>query len=264
MQRIEVVDPTAFAVGGGAIWLTHFNTGSVDRVDPRTGHTTQAVSLTLPTPIVPGDRQFLPVNISAGGGSVWVSTARGWLAQIDSSSSRVVRMVRAPFDATGQVVVGSDAAWVAENSLGVGLVRPNGHRLQIRPIPDGRGRPLAVDQLEIGGGLVWTYGQTTDAGGPNGAPVLTNGAFITTLDERTGRSVHQLRFPVGPYGIAYGSGALFVADYDNGRLFRIDPGYRIHPLPRIRGTGILVTVTPGAIWATTKSGILRRIAVPTR
>lgn len=61
---------------------------------------------------------------------------------------------------------------------------------------------------------------------------------------------------------------MFAVNFQNGHLFRIDREYRIHPLyrVRVRGSGILITditVTPGAIWVTTKSGLLRRIAVPT-
>ena len=261
VQRIDVVDPTAFAVGAGAIWLTHINRGSVSRVDPRTGHTSRTVLLTLPTPIVPGERRFLPVNISAGAGSVWVSTARGWLAQIDPGSPRVVRMVRAPGDATGQVVVGFSATWVAESSLGVGVVRAGSSRLKLLWIKSRSAGAVAVDQLAVGGGRVWAYGDIAAGAAPSGGGVLTNAARLVTLDPRTGRVIHQLPFPAGPYGIAYGNGALFAADAETGQLFRIDPEYRIHPVPGVRGRGILVTVTPGAIWVA-RPGLLLRIAVP--
>jgi hypothetical protein len=263
VQRIDVVDPTAFAIGGGAMWLTHFNTGTVSRVDPGTGHTTETVSLVLATPIVAGDRRFMPVDISAGDGSVWVSTARGWLAQIDPSSSRVVRMVRAPGDATGRVVVGSGSTWVADSSLGVGVVRAGSRRLKLLWIKSGPAGAVAVDQLAVGGGRVWAYGEIAAGASPKGGGVLTKTARLVTLDPRTGRIIHQQPFPAGAYGIAYGNGALFVAGYQNGQLFRVDAEYRIRPLPPVRGHGILITVTPGAIWVTTKSGLLLRIAIPT-
>jgi len=263
VQRIGVVDPTAFAIGGGAIWLTHFNLGSVSRVDPWTGHTTQTVSLALPTPIVAGDRQFLPVNISAGQGSVWVSTARGWLAQIDSSSSRLVRIVRAPGDVTGQVIIGSDATWVAESSLGVGVVRPGSHRLKLLWIKSGSVGAVAVDQIARGGGRVWAYGEIAAGATRNGGGMSTNMARVVVVDQRTGRVIRQLPLPNGPYEIAYGSGDLFAANYRTGRLFRIDANYRVHALQSVRGA-MLIAVTPGAIWATTKSGLVRRIAIPTR
>ncbi len=83
-QRIDVVDANAFAIGGGGLWITHFYEGTVSRIDLPTGHTTRTVKLALPKPIVPGDHQFVPNSISAGGDSVWVTTARGWVARIDA------------------------------------------------------------------------------------------------------------------------------------------------------------------------------------
>jgi len=172
-------------------------------------------------------------------------------------------MVHAPFDATGQIVIGAHATWVAESSLGVGVVRPGDSRLKLLPIKAGGGQ-IAVDQLAVGGGLVWAYGEIATGASRTGGGVATNAARVAALDERTGKIIHQLRLSAGPYAIAYGDGALFAADYQNGHLFRIDPGYRIHPLHQLRRPANLITVAPGAIWATTKSGVLRRIAVPTR
>lgn len=262
VQRIDVTDPQAFAIGDGALWIVDFYAGSVKKVDPRTGRATQTISLPLLKRLGPDGRRFLPSNISAGRGAVWVASARGWLAEINARSGQVVSMVHAPFDATGHVVVGAHGTWVAESSLGVGVVRPGDSRLKLLAIKAGSGQ-VAVDQLALGGGLVWAYGQIAAGASRNGGGVLTNTARLVTLDQRTGRVVHQLRFPNGPYGIAYGSGGLFAANSLTGRLFHIDASYRVHALRPVRG-GTLIAVTPGAIWATTKSGVVRRIAVPTR
>ncbi len=263
VQRIDVTDPQAFAIGDGAAWIVDFYAGRVKRVDPRTGRTIQTVSLPLLKRLGPDGRRFLPSDISAGRGAVWVASARGWLAEINARSGRVVSLVRAPFDATGHVVVGAHGTWVAESSLGVGVVRPGDSRLKLLAIKTGSGQ-VAADQLALGGGLVWAYGEIAASASRNGGGVLTNTARLITLDQRTGRIVHQLRFPAGPYEIAYGSGGLFAANSRTGRLFRIDTRYRVHALRPVRGPGTLIAVTPGTIWATTKSGVVRRIAVPTR
>ncbi len=173
----------------------------------------------------------------------------------------VVSLVRAPFDATGQVVVGEHGTWVAESSLGVGVVRPGDPRLKLLAIKAGTGQ-VAVDQLALGGGLVWAYGEIAAGASRNGGGMLTDTARLVTLDLRTGRIVHQLRFPAGPYGIAYGSDGLFAANFRTGRLFRIEASYRVHALGPVQGPGTLIAVTPGTIWATTKSGVVRRVAVP--
>ncbi len=263
VQRINVTDPQAFAIGDGSLWLAHFYRGQVTRIDPRTGRTAQNISLPPLNRLAQDGRRFLPESITAEPGAVWVASARGRLAEIDPSSGQIVSMLHAPFDATGQIV-GSHETWVAESSLGVGIVRPGASRLKLLPIQAGSGQ-LAIDQLALGGGLVWAYGEIATGASNNGSGTLTNTARLVTLDRRTGRIVHQLSLPAGPYAIAYGDGALFMADDRNGQLLRIDPAYRIHPLRRVRGLGrTLITVTPDAIWATSSSGVLRRIAIPAR
>jgi streptogramin lyase len=260
-QRIAVADLNAFAVGDGAIWIAHFWAGTVSRLDPRTGRTTLTSSLELPARIGPGDHRFLPSSIGVGAGAVWVATARGWLARIDPRSGHVVSMVRAPLDATGQVVVGRHAAWVAESSLGVGVVRSASRRLKLLWIRSGTAGAVAVDQVALGGGRVWAYGDVAAGASRSGGGVATNQARIVILAQRTGKISRQLRFPAGPYQIAYGNGALFAANYRTGQLFRIDASYRVEPLQRVHGPGTLIAVTPGAIWATTASRTLRRIDV---
>lgn len=191
-----------------------------------------------------------------------MSSGRGWLAHIDASSGAIVSMISAPGDATGEIVVGPHSTWVAESSLGVGVVRVHSRHLRLLSISAGALNVVAVDKLAVGGGLVWAYGVIAAGGGPGGGGTLTSAARVVSLDERTGRITHILRFPAGPYGIAYGNGALFAADFKSGRLFRVGPNYRVHFLRRVRGPGTLVAVTPGAVWATTRSGTLRRITVP--
>ena len=159
VQRIDVAGLGVFAVGDGAIWVAHFWAGTVSRIDPRSGLTTRIASLTLPDPIRPGDRRFLPSSIAAGAGGVWVTTAHGWLARIDPRSGQVVSLVRAPFDATGQVVVGRHVAWVAEDSLGVGVVRSPSRRMKLLWIRSGSAGAVVVDQVALGGGRVWAYGE---------------------------------------------------------------------------------------------------------
>jgi hypothetical protein len=73
--------------------------------------------------------------------------------------------------------------------------------------------------------------------------VLTNRAAVVAVDERTGTVIHELGFPSGRYTIAYGSGALFVADFRSGQLFRIDANYAVHRLQPVRGPGTLIAVT---------------------
>ncbi|MEO8969026.1 MAG: hypothetical protein ABI355_15310 [Solirubrobacteraceae bacterium] len=263
VARIDVTNPSAFAIGAGMVWIVDFYAGRVRRVDPRTGRTTQTISLPHLKRLGPDGRRFLPSNISASRAALWVASARGWVAEINTRSGRVVSLVRTPFDATGHVAVGQHATWVAESSLGVGVVRPGDSRLTLLAIK-ARSDQVTVDQIALGGGLVWAYGEIAARASQNRGGELTDTARLVTLNPRTGRIIHQLRFPAGPYEIAYGSGELFAANYRTGQLFRIDASYRLHALRSVRGPGTLIAVTPGAIWATTRSAVMRRITVSSR
>ena len=261
-RRIGVVDTNAFAIGDRALWLSHFYEGTISRIDPQTGLTTRTIKLALPIPIVAGDRRFLPSSISAGNGSVWVTTARGWVARIDARSGRVDEMLRAPFDVTGNAVTGPHGTWIAESGLGIGFVRATSSRVRVRAIRSGRDGRVAVDQLAVGGGRVWLYGEVVIRANNGVNYVSTDRARLITLDERDGRVIHDQPFPDGPYTIAYGNQALFAANFRTGRLYRMDATYRVHALRLLGGPGTLIAVTPGALWATTKPGVLQRIAVP--
>lgn len=260
IMRIPVSSPQAFAVGAGAVWIVHFWSGTVTRVATATGKTTKTVSLVLPSPYFSGDRRFLPYSISIANGTVWVATARGWLAEIVGATGRLVAMFPAPHESTGQVAAGARGTWVAESTRGLGLIRRRADRLKLRSITNGRNRPLAIDQVAIGGGRLWSYGITTRASSTG--TVLGSAAVLTAVDERTGTITRQLPVPAGPYDLVYGDGALFLANAHNGRLLRVNRDYTTHQLHPIRPAGRLLTVTRGALWTATKAGALQRRALP--
>ncbi|MDQ6777756.1 MAG: hypothetical protein M3071_16455 [Actinomycetota bacterium] len=124
----------ALATGGGAIWIAQFMAGTVTRIDPATLRTTATIHLALPKPIVAAGRRlygFLPSGISVGGGKVWVSIARGLIAEIDARSARVVAMVPSPSEET-HTTTDRHGTWVAEDLGGVGFLGPGRNRLTIR------------------------------------------------------------------------------------------------------------------------------------
>jgi hypothetical protein len=75
IKRIPVADPTVLTGGDGAIWIAHFATDEVTRIDPQTGRTTATIHLETPKPYTTsGDRRFRPSGISSEpvrSGSPW-------------------------------------------------------------------------------------------------------------------------------------------------------------------------------------------------
>ncbi len=254
IKQFPVVDPQALAVGAGVVWLAHFNTSSVTRLDPRSGRTTATIHLVLPRPVIRNDRRFLPASISVGGGAVWVSTARGQIAEIDPRTLRTEAMVRSPGE-QANMIAGRDGTWVAENLAGLGVIGPGGHQLAIDPVSS-TAQAVDVSALAAGGGLIWAYGSTLDDAGGNDASV------VTAVEPRGLRTVGQWRIAGADDSIVYDDGALYAADLARGLVFRIEPGQRVRAFRSIRESESLVTGAPGALWVTTASGRLLRITLP--
>jgi hypothetical protein len=259
IKQFPVTDPQALAIGGGAIWIAHFLSGTVTRVDPRNGRTTASVRLVLPVPVSPHDRQFLPSSISVGAGKVWVSTARGWIAEIDQRTHRLVAMLPTPSE-DNTTVVGAAGTWVAEDLLGVGFAAPGAHRLHVRQVSVDGGQQLDVTQLAAGGGLIWAY-----ASGPVAGPSYIgwrNISVVTAINPRTQRTVRTWQFAGANGSIAYDQGSTYVSDFSNGQLLRITPHHNVQELDSVRGSEAIVAATPGALWARTERGRLVRLTLP--
>jgi hypothetical protein len=256
IKRFPVAEPEALTIGGGAIWIAHFPTGTVTRVDPRDGRTTATTHLVLPAPIVRHDRQFLPAGISLGAGKVWVWSARGWVAEIDQQTSRLVAMLRSPSE-DNVTVVRRSGTWVAEELAGLGFAAPGAHQVSIRPVSFA-GQHIDVNQLAAGGGLIWVYGSFLN-------PAYTGEhwtSVVTAIDPRTHRTVSQWQFAGANDSFAYDDGATYVGDFQQGLLFRISPNHTVQTLHSVRGSEGLVAATPGALWATTNTGKMVRLSIP--
>jgi hypothetical protein len=100
--------------------VTLFNASAVAKIDLATNEVTTTISLKLPKSVCsnecPGAFDFVPVNVVAGHGAVWVSTARGYVAHIDAASNRVVAMIRTEPDQTGSMAVVNGAVLVSQGN----------------------------------------------------------------------------------------------------------------------------------------------------
>jgi len=249
--RVAVNDPGVLTSGNGQIWLAHFATGTVSRMNPQTGQTTATVQLKLPTAVVPGDRRFLPSGISFAAGTVWVTTARGWTAAIDSRSATLDRMIRSSSQATS-VTTSDGLTWVADELSGVGTVTANKTHVTRHQIT-WAGHPLSIETVAHGAGLIWALGSRTDG------HALTTGAVVTAINPKSGHLTRQWPVPGGATMIVTNRGA-YVAPLNGGQIEHLTATHRVQttPAPEFRK---LTTATPHALWATTRDGNLLRIAL---
>lgn len=248
-----------FTIAGRAIWVAHFGSGDVARIDPVSGRVTASVRLRLPAPIVRNDRQFLPDSLSYAGGYVWASTERGWIAQIDARTGALVRMFRTPSQ-NNITAIDRQGTWVAEELDGVGLLAPHGKRIRIHTILQA-GSPLDVYDVLNGGRTIWALASpdTTE---------LNAEKVALSIDPRSDRVIHRVRVPTAESGAVVAGGALYLADLARGRIYRVSPDGTLATFSTPRHDAWLATASHGALWAATsvtprqKHGQLFRISLP--
>jgi hypothetical protein len=181
-----------------------------------------------------------PFAIAAGYGSIWALTRQPSPAvwRIDPRSNRVSgRPTRLPID-PWSVAVGVGSVWVTPNGADGRLTRINPRtgritgRIAARPVYFG-------SAIAIGAGDVWTG---------NDDERYQAGATVTKLDPRTDRLVGAPLVLGSPQSIAFGAGAVWVADH-TGWLVKIDPRTMKILARRRLGFGPHgVVVTAGAVY----------------
>lgn len=228
-------DPTAVAVGFGAVWVANNTDGTVDRLDPATGRLRgRAIS------VGPG-----PLAVATGEGGVWVATGDGYVRRLDPSTGQVARG-RARIDGLTGLAVGEGAVWATSSAAGtLTRIDPRTGQVQGRPLPVGQG----PTDVAVGGGSVWVADSVA--------------GHVVRVDPRsvrvTGRTPVAHAQPAGQVlALTFGEGAVWVAKTDARLaqpidLVRLDPSTgRSSGAPlRISGrVGLRLAAGAGAVWAT--------------
>ena len=250
---------SAFTIAGGGLWVAHFLNGQVARLNPVTGRVTASLQLRLPKPVAGHDRRFffMPVNLSSAGGYVWASTARGWLAEIDVHTAKLVRMVSTPSE-DNATTTDRYGTWVAEDLDGFAVLAPGAKRLRIHGVMQA-GLPVDVYDMIGSGGQLWALAS------PDSTASVT---FVLRIDPRTGRVIRRVSVPTSNPGSAVTGGALYLADLPRGRLYRVSGNGVLTTISTPRHRAWLAAAADGALWAATgaapgqKHGRLLRIALP--
>jgi streptogramin lyase len=252
LNSYPVADPGVLTASTGAIWIAHFATGDLSRVNAKTGHTVATLHLQLPRPNAWGDRAFLPSGITFTGGRVWVTTARGHVAEIDPHHLHVVRTIHSTSQAASTTTAAGNT-WIADEKYGIGTIDLKNTQVIRHRIP-WHGKPVSIETVATGAGLIWSLGAKTDGSS------LTTGTVVTTTDPATGRIIHQWSTPTGASMIVTNHGA-YVAGLHGGQILHLTASQRTQTIDGPSFSD-LTTATPHALWATTKRGKLLRIALP--
>jgi len=265
IKRFPVSDPTALTSGADALWVAHFETGDISRINAQTGRVTGTTHVQFAKPIATsrhgdgGYRRFEPAAISFGAGRIWASDGLGYVAEIHPGTARLERIVFTSSEATSSTSA-AGLTWVADELNGVGTFAAGSNHVGIHLISWAR-QPVDVGTVAYGAGLIWALGDETSFLTSLTHP--TSVGVVTTLNPHTGRIVDQ--WPISPQASALvlGNGSAYVGDDNNGRLLRLTPP---HGLQVLHGPNAaqLTAVTAHALWAINKSGQLLRIGLARR
>jgi len=203
-RLIDTGGATCVAVGGGAVWVTNSDANKVVRVDP--------VSASLSEIPLGG----FPEGVAYGFHSVWVAAsdppdgANGAVSRIDPTTNQVVKTILVP-NLPEFVAAGSGMVWTTSNNGTIVEIDPktNQNVASIRITNGGR------TTVAAGGGRAWA------------AELQTRGETgrVYEIDPNSGnvRALPATLPVVSPLGMAFGAGALWIADYKAGNVIRYQP-----------------------------------------
>jgi len=187
-----------------------------------------------------------PVSVATGEGWVWALTRQPHPAvwRIDPRSNRVVGTpTRLPVD-PWHLAVGAGSVWVTPNGADGRLLRINPRTGRISARISAR-LVYFGSVLAFGAGFVWTG---------NDDERYQGGATVSKVNPRTNRVVGDPLVLGSPQSIAFGHGALWVADH-TGWLVKIDPGtFKVVARQRLDFGAHGVVVTDDAVYVADAHG----------
>lgn len=244
------------AVGRPGVFVIDFWRDNVRRLDPATLRVAAKLGLVLPFELVPGDDEFLPYDVAVTKKAIWVSTARGVVARLDPSGSRVVATVRLPFDAGGEIATDDGALWIAESLAGVYRVDSEANRVEAGLRIGPPRQRLSINEVLVGGGKVFAVGVRTRR------DVALGENALARIDPGSNRVEAVTALPAGPLALAYGNGSLWAARFGGTSVDRIDPSTgKVRDRISAR-VGTALIVAGGRLWTASRDGTVRQIRTP--
>jgi DNA-binding beta-propeller fold protein YncE len=232
--------PSNIAVGEGSVWMLNTEDATVSRVDPRSG----AVIRTF-------EPRRRPADVAAGAGALWIHSKPGrrtWLSRVDPATAEVTRTVQLPGGASGlategfpTVAVGAGGVWTINPDETVSRIDAASGRL-VTTISS----PAGASTISAGGEGVWVLGWENK---------------LWRIDPRTNRFGDPIELGSNRLlGIAVGAGSVW-ATSEEGLLWRVEPGPRPFFRSIDVGAGVqYVAFGDGAVWtANWNDGTLSRV-----
>jgi ABC-type branched-subunit amino acid transport system substrate-binding protein/DNA-binding beta-propeller fold protein YncE len=239
--------PSDLAAGAGALWVGHgggrppFVTDSISRIDPDSGAITRTVKLPDTSGGVLGAPSMGYPRIAVGAGAVWASNPDETVSRIDPKTGRIVATidVGAPQRA---IAAGEEGVWfLSWDSRSVTRIDPRTNRLA-QTIPIGSS---FLSGIAVGAGSVWA---TSEEG------------LLWRIEPGPRPITRTIDVGVGVAYVAFGEGAVWTANYVDGKVSRIDPHTNTVAASVSVGASQALAAGAGSAWvsvaAGTKDGVL--------
>ena len=215
-------------------------------------------------------------------GRLWVANLGGTVGVVDLAARELVTRAATGEGEPAALILDDRWAWVPTHGPGGGLVRLDRSDPLLAPLTvtlPARGFAAAADGIVWVGGLdrrpfavdteTGTVERSIDVGrAPRGIAVAGGDVWVSLRDERavaridatTGEQIARIDTGGEPWPIAGGRATVWVATLD-GRLLRIDTATNTVTARAAVGTDARgVAVTDRAVWVTSQSGSVTRVA----
>ncbi|MEZ5078191.1 MAG: hypothetical protein R2725_12210 [Solirubrobacterales bacterium] len=258
------------ATGEGGVWTAGYD-GTVTHFDPRTAKPIGSLHLSLPKPVgtnYPEAFAFLPNNIVAGEGAVWVSTAREYVAQIDPQATTVIRTIPTHFSVAG-MAVGGGSVWLAAELFGLARLDPKTGKLgPPHPIDGTEGRRLSMDYLAIADGSLWARGGWATPHGDSYVVSPDGDAHgLARIEMASGNEEQLVSFDGHIWVHAVSDGRLWLQGSDSRAgskgVYVLEPGAsEIRLAARLAEPGTVIGAVGSSLWVATPGKVLERYEIP--
>jgi Protein kinase domain len=226
--------PTATAASPRWIWVVNSNDGigTISRIDARTRRVASTFSV-----------GGTPRSLVAAFGSLWVGTSEGRVIRIEPDTDLTEKSWTLPNAGESSAFVPErGAGWLA---VGGGAVWAASFRALSRIDP--ATSQVSSRETSVWGPLAYGFGS-----------VWVLDAELERVSPRTLRRIDTVDLADGHVALVAGSGAVWVANEDNGTVVRVDPAEEVVSRTYdVGGRPSGLALGAGAVWVASDAGIAR-------
>jgi DNA-binding SARP family transcriptional activator/DNA-binding beta-propeller fold protein YncE len=234
-------NPVAVTVDERAVWVANAGDSTVTRVDPAARRAVRVIGTSR-----------RPSAIAAGGGAVWVASAtvgqgRGTITRIDAVTGSVAEPVTVRRNDEADPFAPATPSTIAVGQDGVWVNHVRRQLLHMDAAPGARLRPIGLGGSEFADGIAFYRGSLWVTSSATDRLLRINpatGAVIARIPiAATGRRV------AGPYDVAAGDDAVWVADSLGDAVTRVDPTLNaVTATTRVGRRPTRLAIGAGGVW----------------